>query len=72
MHTQVQTLCMNKLLAKSQDQAYVFIPLVVQPAMSYLGLHMFVSEMLLMCRFRSVGLGKAREPSFFFLTYPLL
>lgn len=64
MHTQVQTLCMNKLLAKSQDQAYVFIPLVVQPAMSYLGLHMFVSEMLLMCRFRSAGLGGSQRASF--------
>lgn len=25
MHTQMQTLCVNKLLAKSQDQAYVLI-----------------------------------------------
>lgn len=41
MHTQAQTPCMNKLLAKSQELAYVFIPLVFQPAMSYLGLQAF-------------------------------
>lgn len=63
-HSSADSVC-EQTVGKITRPSICLNPLVVQSAMSYLGLHMFVSEMLLMCRFRSAGLGGSQRASFF-------